>query len=65
MKMNNDYEAMMDDIYEAICSGRAELVREEELPMTMALHKKRIGKIALFPNGFALVIFTNDRSDEE
>ncbi len=63
--MNNNYEAIMDDIFEAIRTGRAELVREEELPMTMTLHKKRIGEVAFFPNGFALVVFTNERSNEE
>ncbi len=43
-----------------IRTGRAKLVSEEELPMTMALHKKRIGEVAFFPNGFALVFFTNE-----
>ena len=54
----------MDNIFEAIFTGRAILVSEEELPKVLVQQRKYIKTFMVLPDDYALVIFTNERGNE-
>lgn len=54
----------MDNIFEAIFTGRAIFVSEEELPKVLVQQRKYIKTFMVLPDDYALVIFTNERGNK-
>lgn len=57
-------KTIMDSIFEAISTGKAILVSEEELPKILAQRGKYIKTFMVLPDDYALVIFMNEGGNE-